>query len=206
MAVTKWVPKEYHNVTLKLHSNRIYLLLLPLLAGCTINGSFQGLRSYYPKSFKEKPELFVHSAGATAFCEDPLHYQNKVAIINASELRSCMTEPINIIYLWQPNCTGSACISLNASQHIADSVGADLFVIAKYYDVEMMDLNHAIRHPILGINTKFYGSDWTDRYLKAFLEDLLRKKTEIGIFILFEQGEFSGRFRRMEDLTAAIRK
>lgn len=200
------MPNEYHNVTLKLPFNRIYLLLLPLLAGCTINGSFQGLRSYYPKSLKEKPDLFVHSEGSSAFCEDPPLYRHKVAVINASELRSCIKEPLNIIYLWQPNCSGSACISLNASQHIADSVGADLFVVAQYYDVDMMDLNHAIRHPILGIDTEYYGSDWTDKYLNAFLEDLLKKKTEIGMFILFENGEFTGRFRRMEELTAAIRK
>jgi len=182
------------------------LLLLPFLAGCTINGSFQGLKSNYPKAVKEKPELFIHSDGSSDFCANPPLYRNKVAVIKAAELKNCMTEPLNIVYMWDPKCPGSACISLNASQHTADSIGADLFVVAQYYDVEMMDLNHAIKHPILGIDTEHYRSDWTDKYLNAFLEDFLKKKTEGGRgrkFILFEKGDFKGRYHRIEDLVAA---
>lgn len=171
-----------------------------LLSSCTINGSFQGLRSYYPESVKTNPDLFVHLKNDDLVCQLSDSLKNKVAVGSAVNLKECLSTHRSIVYIWGANCKSEECKSLNESQEMTDRASADLFVVAEYYDTDLMDLNYQIKYPIIGIDTEYYKSEWTKSYLSKFLSDLAGEKInhEGGRFLVFIDGQMTGRYKTIE--------
>lgn len=179
----------------------LYLAIL-ILSSCTINGNFQGLRSYYKDTKEKNPNLFVHLDAEESLCGENEKFNNKVVIISADDLKPCLVNEYSVLYIWGAKCRGGVCKPLNASQHLADSANVELFIIAEYYDSVLMDLNYSIKNPILGIDTKYYRSNWTNKYVSSFFYDLFGKKTkaeEGGRFILVKENLFFGRYQSLEE-------
>ncbi|MFN2428820.1 MAG: hypothetical protein ABR574_02310 [Cryomorphaceae bacterium] len=183
---------------------KIQRMTLPFAAlvlfSCTINGSFQGLRSYYPESIKLNPDLFVHLDDGQLICDTEESHRQKVVIATAEQVKDCLQPDSSVVYIWGANCKGSFCKSLNESQEMANQARANLFIVAEYYDAELMDLNYKINHPIIGVDTEYYKSEWTKTYLSKFLTELAEEKTSHsgGRFLVFVDGEMAGRYRTME--------
>lgn len=177
-----------------------------ILSSCTINGSFQGLRSYYPDSVEAKPNLFVHLDQGQSICNNSEQYNNKVVVTIAAQLEECLLNERSIVYVWGPKCHSASCKGLNESQLLSDSADVDLFVVAEYYDAELMDLNYRIDHPIIGIDTEYYKSEWTKTYLSRFLTELADKEMKLtgGRFIVFIKAEMKGRYRTMEEAIRSV--
>lgn len=188
-----------------MRSSLLFFFALSFVAlvftSCTINGSFQGLRSYYPESVQTNPDLFVHLKKDELICRTPPDLKNKVVIGSAGNLKECLQLDSSIVYIWGAKCKSSVCKSLNESQEMANEAEVNHFVVAEYYEAELMDLNYQISYPIMGIDTEYYKSEWTKTYLTRFLTDLTGKKTAHsgGRFLVFINGVMTGRYRTMEE-------
>ncbi|MVO09157.1 hypothetical protein GOQ30_08280 [Flavobacterium sp. TP390] len=78
----------------------------------------------------------------------------------------------------------------------------DLYIVAEYYDVELMDNDYNLNNPIFGIDTEFYKTNLTDKYLKKFIVDLTDQYSFYDRFYLFENGEYKSMFKSIENLNS----
>lgn len=164
--------------------------LILVLNSCKINGNFKGLYSYYDSSKAKKPNLFVKTDFNTPICKLQPKELPQVHLINGLQLKSCLEKnDTTLVYIWTPQCKSKVCYPLNVIQEEAKKHNTELFIVAEYYDADLMDRSYTIEHPILGIDTKYYNSNLTTTYLTAFKKDLgcddLKNQ---GRYILFCKG------------------
>ncbi|WP_196885658.1 hypothetical protein [Aureivirga sp. CE67] len=164
-------------------------ILILSLSSCKFYGPFQGLYSYQEKVEIENPNLIQFPKSAICELENketPVIYK-----IHGEELKSCLNNyDKSIIYLWSPNCTSDVCIPLDLAQDYCDQNNIELFVVAEYYDAKKMKENYTIERPIFSIDTKFYKTDLTNKYLRAFFEDVTNQKMkDFEKFYFFEKDE-----------------
>lgn len=170
-------------------------LWLPVLAlfltSCSIHGSFQGLYSYYYQTRSKAPDLLKTPEPGTSVCKIAATPEPKVIVTDGKRLRECITGMNDVVfYLWKPKCTSGFCYSLNAVQAKCDSMHEELFIVGEYYDYELMSRSYRLSRPLLGIDTKYYGSNVTSKYLPSFLSDLTGMEHVAGRFIQFRNGAF----------------
>ncbi|MBV6443444.1 MAG: hypothetical protein EPGJADBJ_05192 [Saprospiraceae bacterium] len=190
--------------------NIIKFRLLPLLIShiviitlstCSINGSFQGLYSYYDKTVKISPTLIKKPQGSVCAL-----LQSDSAIIysiNGKELKPCIEQfEKSIVYIWRPKCHSSICISPINMQEYCNKNRIELFIIAEYYDYSNMILNPPIKRPIFGIDCDYYSTNLTKKYISKFLIDLTGEEIteESNYFYLFGNGCLIDKSKSLEDL------
>lgn len=114
-------------------------------------------------------------------------------MINGKEFKKLLVnEEKALVYLWGPNCNSDVCISLNLLQSYCHENSTTLFIVAEYYDVAKMELSYDIENPILGIDTEFYKTNKTNKYLELFFRDVDSSiKNFNNRYFLFENGELS---------------
>ena len=61
-----------------------------------------------------------------------------------------------------------------------------------------MELLYNIEKPIFGIDTKYYKTDLTAKYLSEFIYDLTSKKEIKGNYIYFKDGNFYNSYESLE--------
>ena len=64
------------------------------------------------------------------------------------------------------------CIPLNVIQEICNKKNIQLYIVAEYYDLELMNKEYNISSPILGIDTDYYKTNLTSKYVKNFIKDI----------------------------------
>lgn len=169
--------------------------------GCTIQGSFQGLYSYYSRTKSKDPDLLIKPDAATSICEINKSDSPRVYVINGINLKNCVkNQDKALIYIWAPKCKGKFCYSLNSLQSKCNLKDISLFIVAEYYDSELMQRNYQTQKPIFGIAVDYYNSNRTSRYLSKFIYDLTNEKDLIGRFIYFENGLFKKSFEAIEEI------
>lgn len=163
-----------------------------LFSSCSINGNFKGLYSYYKKSYKQDKNLFVNSDEIKKLCE--LTNDKKVIIIKGTEIKKCLEKTgKSIVYIWGPICKSKNCYPLSIVQSYCDLKKIDLFIIAEYYDIEQMKVSHNIKKPIFGIDTKYYKTNRTQKYLQKLYQELninLQKNAPEHRYLLFDNGKY----------------
>ena len=168
---------------------------------CSIKGSLQGLSSYYYKTKSLNPQLLVNPDGSTPICEIKKSDTPKVYVINGINLKECIkTADRAIMYLWAPKCKGKFCYSLNSMQQKCSTKDISLFIVAEYYDSQLMQVNYKIDKPIFGIDVEYYQSNTTSKYLSKFVFDLTSRDEIIGRIIYFEDGKFVKSFESLEEI------
>ena len=168
---------------------------------CSIKGSFQGLYSYYSKTKSEDPELLIVPGTSTSPCEINKSDTPRIVVINGSMLKKCIkTNNKAVVYLWAPKCKGKFCYSLNFLQQKCDTKGVTLYIVAEYYDTQLMQINYKINKPISGIDVEYYNSNKTSKYLSRFIYDLTLRKDMSGRIIYFEDGVFKKSFESIEEI------
>ena len=163
-------------------------LLLFIFNSCKINGSFQSLYGYQEGTMKKCPDLILKLD--SSLCSHQNTTDN-VYSINGLELKDCLkTIPKALIYIWKPHCPSEACISPVYLQRKCDAQNIPLFVVAEYYDCELMQLNNILDKPIFGIDQDYYNTNLTSKYLTKFWNDLSNFENGISrkMFVLFENG------------------
>lgn len=159
---------------------------------CTIKGNFKGLYSYYDSTKSERPELLISLEDSTSVCEMKQTNIPKIYIINGNQLKNCLNLNLkSLIYIWGPKCSSKICVPLEILQHDCYIKGIDLYIVAEYYDTELMELKYDINRPIFGIDIKYYKSSLTSKYLSKFIYDITGKIEESdNRFFYFENGLF----------------
>lgn len=94
-----------------------------------------------------------------------------------------------MVYFWNPNCSADVCIPPNYAQEFCSRHGINLFVIAVYYDYSKMSYNFDLNRPVFGIDTEYYKTNLTAKYLDRFKVHLLGENyagDEYPRFLLFQ--------------------
>lgn len=169
-----------------------YLLIIFFLySSCSIKGSFQGLKSYYKKTNSRKPGLLIRPIDKN-ICELRNTGSPKVYIINSQSLSECLKSyEHSLVYIWAPKCKSKYCYPLNLIQQKCDKKNITLYIVAEYYDSELMDIAYSIKSPIFGIDTDYYETNTTSKYLAAFLHELTLTNGFRGRFLDFTGGKFN---------------
>jgi hypothetical protein len=179
-----------------------WLLLIAICTSCTINGTLQGLTGYYNKTRTEVPGIFASINDTLSPCAQPKPTKATVFVTNGIELKKCLQDESRaIIYLWQPKCVAENCKPLGFVQHKCDSAGYNLYNVAQYYDAALMELEYDLEKPIFGIDTDYYGTDFTKKYVSRFLQDAVGIKKHSGLYLLIENGKFVKSVSSVQDIT-----
>lgn len=180
----------------------LLVLILVLYASCKINGSLQGLYSYYNKVNKAKPNLLVKPK--TSICELKPAKTPKVYVVKGQDLKSCISSKKNVlVYIWGPKCKSDICYPLNPLQTICDENNVELLVLAEYYDAELMDEQYNLQRPIFGVDVEFYKQNLTSKYLPKFISDLTSgnyTNKDENRFLYFKNGEFIRSYNSVEEV------
>ena len=144
-------------------------------SNCSINGTMQGLYSYYSKTLQISPYLIKKPI--SSICNISQKDTSVIYTTNGIEIKSCI-EKINksLLYLWKPKCTSDICLSLERVQDYCNENNIELFIVAEYYDYETMKIVHAIKRPIFGIDCEYYKTNLTKKYVSGFMNDLFGEK------------------------------
>lgn len=186
---------------MKKRINLFIVIILIFCTECSINGGFQGLYSYYSKTKSKNAQLLIKPSISTPICEINKSDTPKVYIINGINLKGCIkTTDKAIVYIWAPKCKGEFCYPLNSLQQKCNIKNMTLFIVAEYYDNELMEINYKINKPIFGIDVEYYKSNMTSRYLSKFIYDLTSKNDIMGRLIYFEDGIFKKSFEYIEGI------
>lgn len=187
-------------------------LTFALLYSCTIQGSFQGFFSYYKNVHSKNPTL-LKRLDANLLCHAKYSDTCKVVITNGKNLKTCLsTNSKSIVYIWAANCKSSSCSSLDGLQNICTEKGMALYIVAEYYDDELMNKSYSLEHPIFGIDIKYYKTGLTEKYLSKFFYELVGNKSSNNAnpiktsyytgnrIIYLENGQYIDSYRSIEDI------
>lgn len=186
----------------RLMTIKTYGFIVILLSSCSINGNLKGLYSNLKKTKKENPALIGNANSSVSICQLSAARSNtKVVLTNGSDLRKCagLYDQV-LVYFWQPNCHGKYCYSLNGIQDFCTKRQIELFVVAEYFDSQRMLAPNTLDRPIFGIDTKYYKSNLTKRYLSKFVAELTARDERDKNFVLFKQGAFVKFFHEIDSL------
>ena len=143
-----------------------------LLTSC-VQVSFKGLYSYYDRSIKEKPEIFINTKNLDTINGKFSKLENYVFIINGNDLKKCLKEnDKSFIYIWGAKCSSKICYPLELIDNHCKKNNVSLFIVAEYYDSENMSYDYELDKNILAIDTKHYNTNLTSKYLNLFLKDI----------------------------------
>ncbi len=186
---------------MKMYMNFVFILALFAFSSCTIRGNFRGLYSFYAKTKATNPELLLKPPPGSSICEIINTDTPKVYVINGSSLKECLkSRDKAIVYVWSSRCQSELCYSLNLVQQKCDAKGVELFIVAEYYDDELMRFKYRIEHPILGIDTEYYKTNFTSRYMSRFLHDLASIQKFENRFLYFENGIMKRAFSAIDEI------
>jgi len=190
--------KEY---TMNIKNVLITILILIITCSCSIQGSFQGLFSYYKKVNKESPTLIRKVNKETLVCNVNYSDSCRVLLLNGKDLAQCIKkEKKTILYLWAANCHSPYCYGLDRVQAYCKEKKIKLYVIADYYDNDLMNEYYNLEYPIIGIDTKYYKTNFTSTYKKKFLADLSIIEKDYHRLLYLENGKFIKSFRVLDEI------
>jgi hypothetical protein len=150
----------------------LFFFSILLLTSC-IHGSFKGLYSYYAKTIKEKPEIFINTNNLDSINGKFSKLENYVFIISGNDLKKCLKEnDKSFVYIWGAKCSSKVCYPLELINNHCKKNNVSLFIVAEYYDSESMSYNYKLDKNILAIDTKHYKTNLTSKYLSLFLKDI----------------------------------
>lgn len=181
----------------------LFTLSLPSCAIVEINGTFQGLFSYYKKTKDLNPNLFINY-NDTILKSNFYSKNNKIVVLTGKNLLSEIKSHKKVlVYNWDPKCRGKFCPDLSLLQRNCKTFGIELYVVAEYYDLGKMEKDYNLKYPILGIDNKHYKSNLTLRYLKLFYNDLTNRKYDKKNFdklYYFENGYFIKKISSIDNI------
>lgn len=186
----------------KVMNRYLYILIINLgiFNSCAINGNLGGLYSNYDKTKAKNPNLIIKPQ-TLAVCDLKYTDTPQVYMINGSTLRQCLKNfDAVILYRWSPRCKGEFCYSLNALQKECNNKNIELFIIAEYYDLELMTLTYNLKRPVLGIDTEYYKTNLTKKYWPKFLYDVTSHEQIEERFIYLQKGVVMKSFDSLDEL------
>lgn len=176
------------------------IIIILLCCSCNlieINGGtpLNAFYSRYKQTNDAYPGLLIETDSSTALCE--LKYnvgKPEVYVINGLQLKQCLANYDDaIVYVWAPYCAGKECYSPSLLQKYCDEKNVTLFVVTEYYAADELVQFYQIERPLFGIDTKHYCSDFIDKYVGCFKNDLNATDKEAGRMLYFKKGKYMGK-------------
>ncbi|MBK8487000.1 MAG: hypothetical protein WAU21_04160 [Chitinophagales bacterium] len=173
-----------------------------LFSACQINGTSQGLIGYYNKTKDLSPDLLVEDYPEENLCNVKNDSVPQIYIVNGIALKKCISQSSEaLLYIWSPHCKGKYCYSFDLLQEYCTNKKLELFIVAEYYDYDLMNKNYIIDKPIFGIDTKHYHTQFTSQYRSKFIFDLTQQNQYFqGNFFYFQEGIFIKSVENLDSL------
>jgi hypothetical protein len=170
----------------------------------TVNGSFQGLYSYFKNTKTKYPNLFVQYNDSFTNYRLSNNGNSKIILITGIELNKCLSQhSSSIVYIWSPNCRSKFCPSLEMLQRKCNDKQIELYIVAETFDVKMIQQKHKITRMLFGINTEYYKTNLTLLYLPKFIKEMEKankKDNTYNRLFYFKNGQFIKSVFVIEDL------
>lgn len=181
----------------------VVLIQCLFLTSCQISVKFKGHTSYRREI---EPYIDKMVSDEPFSCSMEYSKNNRLTIINGLMLKECIqSEDAVLVYLWSPLCRSSKCLDLNTLQNICDKNNTTLYIVAEYYDLKKMYKKYRISKPIIGIDTKYYKTNFTSKYLKYFFTDLIENKEKVNVkntrYVYFKSGQHVENFNQLDEST-----
>ncbi len=181
----------------------LLLLLLTVFNSCvTAKSDFKGLYSYYKSTNESNPELFVKMKSSDSICDNKLKNNDKIYIVNGTQLKECLNKSEkSIVYFWSPKCKSEVCFPLEIIQAFCSKNNLSLFIVAEYYDAEMMASKYDLERNILAVDTEYYKTNLVSRYVNRFMKNIdtdLEYKN-LHRYLYFEGDKFIRDYRSVYD-------
>jgi hypothetical protein len=186
-------------------SKYIFFFGFLCVTGCQIQGNLKGLTSYRNEV---EPHMELLSSQEAFSCELSYQSNQRFSITNGLQLRDCISLNDRVLlYLWRPNCPSPICLDLNLLQAECKRMNITLYVVAKYYDLKQFSIKYNLEKPIIGIDTDYYKTNFTSRYVKRFFRDVVdsaRSSKSNSYFYYFESGNFLKESRTFDEIISSI--
>ncbi len=184
---------------MKLKTISTLIIFTILFSSCVVHVSLGGLFGYQNKIVKANPKIFYYLPDSSKYNDVIPSDSTKVVITNGFKIKESLKHYKNtLVYIWSPNCTHN-CTSLTILNNLCDSLNINLIIVAEYYDESKMNRNYSLKKPIVGIDTHYYKSKFTSKYLRGFLFDLTSQNIEFQSFLVFKVDEFINHSRTPND-------
>jgi hypothetical protein len=171
----------------------LLLVLCSLLSftGCiSIKGNFQGLTSDYKKARKECGELFFSVESGLDSRKD----SSVIKVLNGIQVKNNLKGLSRIVlYIWSPHCHSKYCPNINLLREKCDSQKIKLVIVSEYFDCSKIAIFFDKNQPLIGIDSRYYKTDFKNGYLPKFMFDLTGVKgidLSGGRFFFFENGKY----------------
>lgn len=181
-----------------------YLLLLGIgsyCLSCSSNQSLPNSSSNYEATQKAYPQLIKSTAVLQDHCKAQYSPTFRVLELQGKELYDCLKfQPKALVYTWNMQEDSLKYLPIEKVQQYCDQQGIRLYVVAAYYQGDILSKEYALDYPIIGINTSYYRSNNPIIYHKNFLKDLgiILKEGQKGQLHYFEYGHYHGVHKSLE--------
>jgi hypothetical protein len=168
----------------------ILFILTMLLSGCMVVNTAGFYNGYKKLSEQAKKSVVLLDKEATI---NTLKKDTTVYAINGKQLKDCLSSnDTSLVYLWGPHCGSSSCILISSCQDYCTKRGYTLYVVADYYDMEMMSVQNKANTPLLIANHMYYNKYYANKLNGAFQKDLLngyslKGEQEYNRFLFFQK-------------------
>ncbi len=136
----------------------------------------KGFNNDYKRLSDEEKKSVVFVEESKKICDLP---QDSATIfaVNGKQLRECLKEnDTSVVYMWGPNCKAEHCILIAACQEYCDTRGYKLYIVADYYEMEVMNAQNVADEPILIANHYYYDRLYANALMRLFRADLLGRE------------------------------
>jgi len=180
------------------------IFLISLLTSCATSwdGKFYGLYGYYDKAQSENPSLYQkvdENTTVTDFNNDT--FKNKVIVTNGKIFKPYLSKSeYTVVYIWSPKCKSYSCIALDLIQNKCLLKKFDLYVVTEYYSNKELSEKYNLTNNIIGIDTQYYKSGLTKKYLSKFLFDLTGNIEFNERYLFFKKGVYQAAYSTIEEI------
>ena len=142
-----------------------------ILQSCRVD---LGLQSQYKRLSENDKEKIIFLEPNAEICE--LKKDGKIYGITGKQLLECIETQENVmVYFWKWSCTSDLCYPLIHVQKYCDERGLILYaVVADSYRSRMFLELESLSKPLFAINEFHYQEKKPTKFIKLFMEDLLK--------------------------------
>lgn len=106
-------------------------------------------------------------------------------------LNELNTNNKSMVYIFANGCSSENCLPLNQVEYYAEDYGYKLYLVMSGYSSLKATTSQTFDTPLFAINTEYYETNKSRKYLRAFRKDLgydefVRKNDRLGSYMFFE--------------------
>lgn len=168
-----------------------------------------GVVNEYESAYEYQPAIMECGEKERPLCEAVYEKHCPILITTAKPLLTCLQNTQKaIVYEWPYRCKSEFCYLPSVVQAWCKEKGVTFYLLAEYYNMYYMQQDYNLEHPILAIDHQYYGTNKVRKYFEQFYMELIGRKrdlkTEWGRLCYFQEGEFQGFYKDLEEVDSLI--